>query len=78
LEKNKEFLKDYAKNRLNNLKLSISKNRNKIPLNAFIIQEYKKGCEYLNINDDLKLASLKTNKIDYGEFNKSKDNQRTL
>ncbi|EAH6958155.1 relaxase, partial [Campylobacter coli] len=75
---NKEFLKDYAKNRLNNLKLSISKNMNKIPLNAYIIQEYKKGCEYLNINDDLKLASVNFNKMDYGKFNKSKDNQKTL
>ncbi|HEB8085166.1 TPA: hypothetical protein RZJ79_001778, partial [Campylobacter jejuni] len=78
LEKNKEFLKDYAKNRLDNLKLSISKNKNKIPLNAYIIQEYKKGCEYLNINDDLKLVSVKSNKINYGGFNKSKDNQKIL
>ncbi|EPR1481126.1 relaxase/mobilization nuclease domain-containing protein [Campylobacter jejuni] len=78
LEKNKELLKDYAKNRLDNLKLSISKNKNKIPLNAYIIQEYKKGCEYLNINDDLKLVSVKSNKINYGGFNKSKDNQKIL
>lgn len=70
LENNKIFLKDCAMERFENIKKTIENNKN-ISKNSFIFKEYKKACEFLNIEEKYKLKKLNNinNVINKNEIN---------
>ncbi|MBZ7950914.1 hypothetical protein ACD575_02980 [Campylobacter sp. LH-2024] len=68
LESNKDFLKDNISLRFKNLKLELS-NKNTKKINPFLIKEYQKGCEILNIKDDLNIINKINNSSYFGKVN---------
>ncbi|MBZ7962744.1 hypothetical protein H2274_04140, partial [Campylobacter sp. W0049] len=68
LESNKDFLKDNISLRFKNLKLELS-NKSTKKINPFLIKEYQKGCEILNIKDDLNIIDKNDNSSYFGKVN---------
>ncbi|MBZ7963747.1 hypothetical protein [Campylobacter sp. 2457A] len=68
LESNKDFLKDNISLRFKNLKLELS-NKSTKKINPFLIKEYQKGCEILNIKDDLNIINKINNSSYFGKVN---------
>ncbi|WP_171000058.1 hypothetical protein [Campylobacter taeniopygiae] len=68
LESNKDFLKDNISFRFKNLKLELS-NKSTKKINPFLIKEYQKGCEILNIKDDLNIINKINNSSYFGKVN---------
>ncbi|TKX31505.1 relaxase/mobilization nuclease domain-containing protein [Campylobacter estrildidarum] len=73
LESNKDFLQDNITLGFKNLKLELS-NKNIKKINPFLIKEYEKGCEILNIKDDLNI--INKSKISYSSFSRKINNKQ--